>query len=80
VTSLPIVGVGGVMSGRDALEFVACGANAVALGTVLFTDPAAPGRVREELAAAATAAGLGDPGDAWGLAHSDVPDRLGAAH
>jgi dihydroorotate dehydrogenase (NAD+) catalytic subunit len=48
---LPIVGMGGVASGRDALELVAVGASAVALGTVLFADPLAPARVRTELAA-----------------------------
>ena len=47
---LPIVGMGGVASGRDALELVAAGATAVALGTVLFADPLAPARVRAELA------------------------------
>ncbi len=49
-TELPIVGMGGVWSGRDVLEFVACGATHVALGTVLFADPDAPTRVRAELA------------------------------
>ena len=49
-TDLPIVGMGGVWSGRDVREFVACGATHVALGTVLFADPDAPTRVREELA------------------------------
>ena len=45
-TALPIVGMGGVGSGRDVLELVACGATHVALGTALFADPEAPGRVR----------------------------------
>jgi dihydroorotate dehydrogenase (NAD+) catalytic subunit len=49
-TQLPIVGMGGVATGQDALEFVACGALHVALGTVLFGDPTAPSRVRDELA------------------------------
>ncbi|MDQ3400956.1 MAG: hypothetical protein M3470_08145, partial [Chloroflexota bacterium] len=35
--------------GRDALELLVAGATAVALGTVLFADPQAPKRVREEL-------------------------------
>jgi dihydroorotate dehydrogenase (NAD+) catalytic subunit len=51
-TQLPIVGMGGVTNGQDAAELVACGARHVALGTVLFADPDAPSRVREELAAA----------------------------
>ena len=58
---VPIVGMGGVSSGLDALELVAAGASAVALGTVLFADPLAPERVRGELEAEATARGLADP-------------------
>jgi dihydroorotate dehydrogenase (NAD+) catalytic subunit len=54
---LPIVGMGGVSSGKDALELVAAGASAVALGTVLFSDPFAPSRVREELDAELVARG-----------------------
>ena len=41
-TELPIVGMGGVATGRDVLELIACGATDVALGTVLFADPEAP--------------------------------------
>jgi dihydroorotate dehydrogenase (NAD+) catalytic subunit len=48
-TSLPIVGMGGVWNGRDAREFIAAGASAVALGTVLFSDPAAASRIRPDL-------------------------------
>ena len=68
---LPIVGMGGVRSGRDALELLACGASAVALGTVLFADPDAPSRVRSELTAELAAQGLESPQDAVGLAHGD---------
>ena len=64
---LPIVGMGGVQTGRDALELLACGASAVALGTVLFADPDAPGRVRAELADELAALGLARPEDAVGL-------------
>jgi dihydroorotate dehydrogenase (NAD+) catalytic subunit len=47
---VPIVGMGGIVTGVDAHDFVAVGATAVALGTVLFSDPSAPDRVRAELA------------------------------
>jgi dihydroorotate dehydrogenase (NAD+) catalytic subunit len=47
---IPIVGMGGVWTGRHALELIACGATHVALGTVLFADSEAPARVRKELA------------------------------
>ena len=65
---VPIVGMGGVVTGLDALELVAAGASVVALGTVLFTDPAAPERIRGELAAEAAARGFADPLDARGFA------------
>ena len=68
---LPIVGMGGVQTGQDALELLACGASAVALGTVLFSDPEAPSRVRAELAAELAARGLDRPEDAVGIAHTD---------
>jgi dihydroorotate dehydrogenase (NAD+) catalytic subunit len=68
-TSLPIVGMGGVQTGRDALELLAVGASAVALGTVLFSDPFAPVRVRHELTAELVALGLTSPDQATGIAH-----------
>ena len=52
---LPIVGMGGVFSGRDAADLVSVGAGAVALGTVLFVDPWAAPRIRSELAHELTA-------------------------
>lgn len=51
VVELPIVGMGGVSSGQDTLDFVAAGASAVALGTILFADPDAPARIRSEVEA-----------------------------
>jgi dihydroorotate dehydrogenase (NAD+) catalytic subunit len=68
-TGLPIVGMGGIATGRDALEFLAAGASAIALGTVLFRDPEAPGRVRRELAGELAERGLSGPEAATGLAH-----------
>ena len=49
-TELPIVGMGGVTTAQDVVDFLACGARDVALGTVLFAEPNAPTRIREELA------------------------------
>jgi dihydroorotate dehydrogenase (NAD+) catalytic subunit len=65
---VPIVGMGGVGSGLDALDLVAAGATAVALGTVLFSDPLAPVRIRAELAREATAHGFSEPGEVRGVA------------
>jgi dihydroorotate dehydrogenase (NAD+) catalytic subunit len=72
-TSLPIVGMGGITTGRDALEFLAVGARMVALGTILFSDPDAPARIRSELAAELADRGLDRAEDAVGLAHRAEP-------
>jgi len=72
-TGMPIVGMGGISTGRDALEFLAAGATSIALGTILFTDPDAPGRVRRELAGELASRGLSTTEDATGLAHSPGP-------
>jgi dihydroorotate dehydrogenase (NAD+) catalytic subunit len=68
-TQLPIVGMGGVQTGRDALDLVAVGARHVALGTVLFADPDAPTRVRAELAAELSVRGYADIDAAYATAH-----------
>ena len=48
---VPLVGIGGIESGRDAVEFLLAGASAVQVGTAIFRDPAAPLRIVAELAA-----------------------------
>lgn len=72
---LPIVGMGGVSSGRDALTLVAAGASAVALGTILFSDPFAPERIRRELEAEVAARGHGSAAEIRGRAHQLVALR-----
>jgi dihydroorotate dehydrogenase (NAD+) catalytic subunit len=49
-TDVPLVGMGGIQDGRQALDFVAAGASCVAVGTESFRDPMAGARVRDELA------------------------------
>jgi dihydroorotate dehydrogenase (NAD+) catalytic subunit len=46
---VPIVGMGGIMNWRDAVEFILAGATAVAAGTALFVDPRTPLRICEGL-------------------------------
>ncbi len=65
---VPIVGLGGVQTGGDALELVAAGASVVALGTVLFAEPSAPTRIRAELVAEAGRHGFPQPSSARGIA------------
>jgi dihydroorotate dehydrogenase (NAD+) catalytic subunit len=47
--AIPIVGMGGVQSGADALDLLRAGASAVAVGTESFRDPVAATRIRHEL-------------------------------
>jgi dihydroorotate dehydrogenase (NAD+) catalytic subunit len=67
-TSLPVIGMGGIQSGRDALDFLAAGACCVAVGTESFRDPAAAGRVRLELSQLLAQAGFERASDAVGVA------------
>jgi dihydroorotate dehydrogenase (NAD+) catalytic subunit len=46
---VPVVGIGGVESGRDVAEFMLAGASAVQVGTAIFRDPGAPLRILSEL-------------------------------
>jgi dihydroorotate dehydrogenase (NAD+) catalytic subunit len=73
-TGMPILGMGGIRTGRDAAEFLAAGASSVAVGTALFSDPTGPARIRHELEEVAGSLGCPDPYDLCGLAHEpDFP-------
>jgi len=65
---VPLVGMGGVMTGLDALEFIACGATAVAVGAANFIGPEAPVRILAELRAELAVRGFASPAAARGLA------------
>ncbi len=56
---IPVIGSGGIMNGRDALEFIAVGATAVQVGTVSFVRPRAALDVLEELGALLAERGIG---------------------
>ena len=47
--SVPILGMGGIRTGRDIVEMMLAGADAVAMGTVMFNDPTAPVKALAEL-------------------------------
>jgi dihydroorotate dehydrogenase (NAD+) catalytic subunit len=81
---VPILGMGGIRTGLDALEFVLAGASAVSVGTTVFGDPTAPVRVLHELAHTLAQRGFERLEDAIGLAHRppeiyvpEEPDPVG---
>jgi dihydroorotate dehydrogenase (NAD+) catalytic subunit len=49
--SVPVIGMGGIMNGADALQYLIAGARAVQVGTALFVRPDAPLRIVEDIAA-----------------------------
>jgi dihydroorotate dehydrogenase (NAD+) catalytic subunit len=66
--SVPLVGMGGIGCGADAVAFIAAGADLVAVGTENFRDPAAGSRVRRELEAELRRRGFGSAAEARGMA------------
>lgn len=48
--NVPIIGMGGIRNGRDAIEFFAAGADAISVGTTVFNDPEACVRIHDETA------------------------------
>jgi dihydroorotate dehydrogenase (NAD+) catalytic subunit len=72
---VPIIGMGGVRTGLDALELILAGASAVSVGTVVFHDPGAPARIVRELAQALSHRGVERVTDVVGLAHRP-PDPM----
>ena len=76
VVSIPIVAIGGVTSLADVLDFLACGAVAVQIGTAIFADPELPVRLGDELRAECLARGLSSYAPLIGTA---LPKRAGAS-
>jgi dihydroorotate dehydrogenase (NAD+) catalytic subunit len=68
----PIVGMGGVASGRDAFELILAGASAVSIGTATFGNPNAAMQIKEQLSELLTQKGFNDFRDAIGFAHQGI--------
>jgi dihydroorotate dehydrogenase (NAD+) catalytic subunit len=69
VPHLPLLGMGGIKTGKDALQFILAGASAVSVGTAVFHDPTAPIRIIAELSDELAARGFSSLRDAIGFAH-----------
>ena len=68
----PIVGMGGVASGRDAFELILAGASAVSIGTATFGNPNAAMQIKEQLSELLTQKGFNNFSDAIGFAHRGI--------
>jgi dihydroorotate dehydrogenase (NAD+) catalytic subunit len=66
---VPLMGIGGIRTGLDALEFLLAGASAVQVGTIIFHDPSAPTRISRELRQELAARGITRLRDVVGVAH-----------
>ena len=66
---VPILGMGGVASGRDALELILAGASGVSVGTASFGNPEAPIKVQRELGELLSVRGFNSLREAIGYAH-----------
>jgi dihydroorotate dehydrogenase (NAD+) catalytic subunit len=69
---IPVIGMGGISTGDDALEFLLVGARAVQVGTASFTEPNATERIAAEISAGLRRRGYRDVGD-WIGTFQDVP-------
>jgi dihydroorotate dehydrogenase (NAD+) catalytic subunit len=69
IPSVPILGMGGVTSGRDALELILAGAKGVSVGTASFSDPAAIITIQNELKDLLKERGFTSVAQAVGYAH-----------
>lgn len=63
---IPVIGMGGVSSGRDAIELMMAGASAVQVGAAIFTDPFAAVRIVEEMNEFLDSKGIADVSDIIG--------------
>jgi len=72
--NVPILGMGGVSSGRDALELILAGAKGVSIGTASFGDPAAIITIQNELIELLKARGFTSVAQAVGYAHRVIEE------
>lgn len=71
--SIPVIGIGGIRSGSDALQYILAGARLVQVGTALFVDPSAPVQIQDEIAAYMQRRGVERLSDLVGAL--SLPDR-----
>ncbi len=73
---LPVIGMGGIETGRDALEYIMAGARAVAVGTAVFRDPYAPPRIVRQLGEELVRYGFASVDEAWAAANPQAKEAV----
>ena len=69
IVKIPIIGIGGLCSSIDALEFIMAGATALGIGTALFKDPLTPIKILEGIEEFLVEEGLTRVTELKGVAH-----------
>jgi dihydroorotate dehydrogenase (NAD+) catalytic subunit len=69
--ALPIIGIGGIASADDAIEFFVAGASAIQVGTATFYDPTVSERLLDDMTALLDTAGIGNVNDVIGTLQSN---------
>lgn len=73
--SIPILGMGGITSAEDAIQFILAGARAVAVGTGIFYNPDLPGQIKQGLIDYMTAHNVSALGQLEGLARKGAENK-----
>ena len=73
--AIPIIGMGGILTAADAIEFIMAGASAVAIGTGLFVDPTTPLLVIDGIRAFMADEGFNSIKEMRGVAHEETVVR-----
>jgi dihydroorotate dehydrogenase (NAD+) catalytic subunit len=76
---IPVIGCGGITSGRDAVEYIMAGARAIQVGTATFLNPRAPLDVQEEIEEFLRAEGIDDVSELVGAARPSARPAEAAA-
>ncbi|MDP8207210.1 MAG: dihydroorotate dehydrogenase [Candidatus Electryonea clarkiae] len=74
---IPIIGIGGITTWQDVLEFMIVGASAVQIGTALFTDPQLPEKINKRLIQYLEEEEIGAICEIIGTLRTDRPYNLG---
>ncbi len=74
---IPVIGMGGIASWTDVLEFMIVGASAVQIGTALYADPELPGRISDALTQYLREEGITNISEIVGTLDADHPLQVG---